>query len=408
MTQIKNSQSGSRLIRYARWTILSLMSGLLAGLATTVFLKSLAWVTQFRDENLFIIWLLPLVGLIIGWVFHRLGKDISAGNNLIIDEIHDPKKVIPLRMVPAILLGTLATHLCGGSAGREGTAVQMGASLADQLSRFFKISPQERKILLAAGAGAGFGSGIGAPWAGMLFGMEVIHIGRIKLFAWFECMIAAVTAYQVTLIFHAPHTIYPKLNIDFFEFKIWLLTLVAGALFGITARFFIYVTHGFEKLYLKFITYSPLKPFLGGLFLIAFYYVEGSFRYLGLGLPIIQEAFKQPSAWGDPFYKIFFTALTIASGFKGGEFIPLVFIGATLGSASSSILPVSHSLLGALGFAAVFGAAANTPLACCLMAMELFGYKIGLYSFSTCLIAYYFSGNLSIYKSQKVKHPKLI
>jgi H+/Cl- antiporter ClcA len=404
MAQLKKDQLKFKLLHFLRWTFLSLLSGLLAGLASTIFLKSLTWVTEYRSNHIEVIWFLPLMGFFITWFFNHFGQDIQNGNNLIIEEILEPKKIIPVKMVPAILIGTLGTHLCGGSAGREGTSVQMGASLADQISRIFKISHPERRILLAAGAGAGFGAGIGAPLAGMIFGLEVIHIGRIKFFAWYECLIASFTAYQVTQFLNVPHTIYPILDFAVFDWTYWVFILIAGIIFGLTAKLFIYITHTLEKGYSKFIAYPPLKTLIGGLFLLFLFYLEGSFRYLGLGLPIIQEALSQPTQWRDPIFKILFTALTVASGFKGGEFIPLVFVGTTLGSALSLILPVPSLILGATGFAAVFGAASNTPIACSIMAMELFGYKIGIYSISACFIAYFFSGSTSIYKSQKIKN----
>ena len=399
------------LPHYIRWTLFSLICGIFSALAASFFLVVLNWATNTRELNPSIIWALPLVGFFIGWIYHQFGKNIAAGNNLIIDEIHNPQKIIPLRMAPFILVGTVLTHLFGGSAGREGTAVQMGASLADQISHFFKVNAEERKILLAAGAGAGFGAAIGAPWAGMIFGMEVIYVGKLRLFAWFECFIASFTAYYLATFIGAPHTYYPPVSIPNFDFQILLFVAIAGIPFGIAAMLFTMFAHFIEKTQGKFISYPPLKPLIGGLLLICFFYLEGSYRYTGLGIPIIQEALSTPSKFYDPIWKTFFTALTVGSGFKGGEFIPLVFIGTTLGSALGFFLHVSFSLLAALGFAAVFGAAANTPIACTLMAMEIFGWKIGPYAFIACFTAYYFSGHHGIYRSQKIhekKHEKIL
>ncbi len=336
---------------------------------------------------------------------------MTQGHNLILDEIHDPKNVVPFKMAPFILFGTIVTHLFGGSAGREGTAVQMGASLSDQLSRFFKMELKERKILLVAGAGAGFGAAIGAPWAGVVFGMEVISIGRIRLFAWFECLVASFVGYFTTLFLGAPHTSYPRFQIPSFDFKTVIFVIFAGILFGFSSKLFTLVAHFIERIHSRFISYPPLKPFLAGVLLVILFYVEGSYRYAGLGIPYIQEALKLPAHFRDPLLKGFFTTLTVGSGFKGGEFIPLVFIGTTLGSALSIFIPVSFQLLGALGFAAVFAGAANTPIACSIMAMEIFGLKIGPYAFIACFASYYFSGHHGIYKSQKThikKHKKLL
>lgn len=387
--------------KYLRWTILSFISGALSGIAAAIFLISLDWATETRNQNPMIIWALPVAGFFIGWLYHRFGQDIAAGNNLIIDEIHDPKKTIPIHMAPFILIGTLITHLFGGSAGREGTAVQMGASLSDQLHRFFKIEPEERKILLVAGAGAGFGAAIGAPWAGMIFGMEVIYVGRLRLFAWFQCLIASFTGYAMTIALKAPHSHYPLPEIPRMGLEIILWVILAGAIFGLAARFFSLTTHLVERTSNAYIKYPPLKPFLGGLILVILFCLESSYRYVGLGIPIIQSAFEQMASFKDPLLKSLFTSLTVGTGFKGGEFIPLVFIGATLGSALAAFMPLAISFLAALGFAAVFGGAANTPIACAVMAMEIFGYRIGIFAFIACFVSYALSGRKGIYKTQR-------
>jgi H+/Cl- antiporter ClcA len=327
-----------------------------------------------------------------------------------LDEIHDPKKVVPVAMAPMILLSTIITHLFGGSAGREGTAVQMGASLSDQLTHIFKIEPDERKILLAAGAGAGFGSAIGAPWAGVIFGMEVINVGKLKFFAWFECLIASFVGYYTALFLGAPHSHYPKFENGSFELKTFFFLIISGMIFGITAKLFALSTHSIERLNSKFISFSPLKPFFSGILLVLLFYIEGSYRYVGLGIPYIQEAFTLPASFKDPLLKMLFTAMTVGSGFKGGEFVPLVFIGTTLGSALSLFLPISFKLLASIGFAAVFAGASNTPIACSIMAIEIFGLEIAPYALIACFTSYYFSGHHGIYKSQKIhikKHQKL-
>ncbi len=395
-----------RVKRLLRWTLLSVLCGLLAGTSSAVFLILLDGVTQWRLLHPSVIWGLPLAGFFIGWIYLRFGKDIAGGNNLILEEIHDPKKTVPFSMAPLILLGTVVTHLFGGSAGREGTAVQMGASLADQLTHFFKIEQEERKILLVAGAGAGFASAIGAPLAGVVFGMEVIHIGRLRFFAWFECLIACFVAYFTTRLLQAPHSIYPSIEIPLVTPTTLFIVLGSGIIFGLFARFFVILTHGMESLIRKGIPYPPLKPALTGVLIVALYAWEGTYRYAGLGISFIQEALHTPASFYDPLWKAFFSALTVSSGFKGGEFIPLVFIGTTLGSALGLILPISFKLLAALGFAAVFAGAANTPLACSIMAMEIFGFELAPYALIACYASYYVSGYQGIYRAQKIYRKK--
>lgn len=381
--------------------LLSILVGALSGLSAAVFLHLLAMATSTRESYPFIMLGLPFIGLLIGWVYKDYGREAAPGTNLIIDEIHEPKSTLPFRMAPLILLSTLLTHLFGGSAGREGTAVQMGSSLADQIARYFRVDAGQRRNLLIAGAGASFGAAIGAPISGVIFGMEMIRIGRLRIVALVECAIASFTAYGTTLLLQPPHSIYAPIEFQNLNATNTIGVAIAGLAFGLAARGFIWLTHLIEKIEAKWISFSPLKPALAGGVLLFLYWLEGSYRFAGLGLPVIQEAFIQPAAWSDSFLKAGFTALTIGSGFKGGEFIPLVFIGTTLGSALASVLPVSFKLLAGVGFAAVFGAAANTPLACSIMAMELFGWSIAPYALLGCIVAYLVSGSRGIYKTQR-------
>lgn len=391
---------------YLKWIMLSLLVGIFAGLTSSVFLYLLKMVTDFRSLNPSIIWLLPLAGLFIGWSYHLYGQEAVKGNNLILDEIHSPKNVVPLRMAPMIFIGTVITHLFGGSAGREGAAVQMSASIADNVGSFFNVNSKDRKILLMIGSGAGFGSAIGAPIAGMIFGMEVLYIGRLRFFAWPQCLIASFTAYYTSLILKTPHTHFSKINIPNFDLKIFWSVVVSGIIFGLVAMIFNRFTHFLEHLFKKKINIPYIIPFIGGIFIIIFYYFEGSYRYAGLGLDVVSEALEKMSSFKDPSFKLFFTSLTVATGFKGGEFVPLIFIGTTLGSALSLFLPSSFSFLGALGFSAVFAGASNTPLACAIMASEIFGFNIFPYALLACYLSYYSSGHSGIYRTQKIHREK--
>ncbi|NBX77323.1 MAG: voltage-gated chloride channel family protein [Proteobacteria bacterium] len=386
--------------------LLSLAVGASAGIASTVFLFGLDTVTKTREENPLIIWFLPLAGLLIGYVYNRFGGNSHRGSALVIEEILNPRERISPRMTPLVLLSTLLTHLFGGSAGREGTAVQMGAALSDQTANRWKVDSKERKALLLAGAGAGFGSAIGAPWAGVIFGMEMIHIGKLRITAFWQCLVASGMSWFVTHLLGAPHTVYPAPHFFSYSLSGFFSVALASVFFGLLASGFARTTHLVESLFKKKISFAPIRPFVGGCILVALYAWEGSYRYAGLGISVIQESMYQPGAFRDVFFKFVFTVLTLASGFKGGEFIPLVFMGTSLGSAFSQWLPISSNLLGAVGFAAVFGAASNTPLASTLMAIELFGPAIAPYAFLGCFVSYFCSGHSGIYHSQIVRERK--
>lgn len=392
---------------YLRRILIALFAGLLAGLSSSFFLHLLEYATNYRSHNLSLIYFLPFMGLIIGYLYYRYGGESNKGNNLILEELQNPKKTLPFIMAPFVMFGTILTHLFGGSAGREGTAVQMGASLADQLNNFFKLSKTERRALLCAGAAAGFGAAIGTPFAGVIFGMEMVFIGKLRLKFFFDCLIASYFGYFITLLLKTPHSVYPEVFINDLSFKLILMVLVSGICFGLLAFIFSKMTKVFSALFARFISYAPLRPFIGGVLLVIFFQLEGSFRYLGLGIEFIQESFLQASTLLEPLYKSFFTSLTLAAGFKGGEFTPLVFIGSTFGSFLGGLSGISTSFLAALGFAAVFAGASNTPLACSIMAIEYFGFAIAPYAFMTCYLSYFFSGYKGIYSRQAIMNSKL-
>lgn len=390
------------IYRNFKWILLSILIGLLAGVGAFIFLSLLEKANFYFQSHHQLLFLLPLSGLLIGWIYHKYGKDSHKGTHLILEEIHDPKKVIPFRMAPFILFSTVLTHLTGGSAGREGTAVQIGASLSDQLSKVFKVPMAERKILLVAGTSAGFGATLGTPIAGAIFGMEVLHIGKFKAFAVLECFVASFVAYYTAQFLGAPHSNYPQIADFFWDYKVFFAVLFSGVIFGLVVRFFITSTHLVETLLNRFILKTYWQPFVMGLLLIALFYTEGSFRFNGLGLEHIQNSFLNPVSLEVPLLKSLFTSLTVGSGFKGGEFIPLVYVGSTLGNYLAQVFSLSLPLFASLGFVAVFAGASKTPITCTLLAMELFGYHIGPWAFMCCWCSYFFSGYKGIYKNQKI------
>ena len=385
---------------------LAVLVAALAGSASALFLFALDWATHTREANRWLIWGLPPVGFCVGWLYLKFGQHVEAGNNLLIDEIHDPKKVVPLRMAPLVLGGTVLSHLFGASVGREGTAVQMGGALADQLTRVFKLKQADRRMVLMAGISAGFASVFGTPLAGAVFALEVLAVGRMRLDALLPCVIAAVVADQVGLWWGVQHTAYVVGMLP--HVTAWLLAamVLAGALFGLTGKVFAVSTHALSAWMKQRIAYAPFRPLLGGA-VIAVVVMWGGFdRYIGLGIPVMLEAFQHPLAPTDFLGKMAFTIASLGSGFKGGEVTPLFYIGATLGNALAPLLDVPFGLLAAIGFVAVFAGAANTPIASTLMAMELFGAEIGVFAALACTMSYVCSGHAGIYRAQRVAHRK--
>lgn len=394
------------LPQVSKWLLLATLVAILAGSASALFLVSLDWATATRDAHRWLIWLLPVAGFVVGWVYLKFGQSVEGGNNLLLDEIHDPKSTIPLRMAPLILMATVISHLFGASVGREGTAVQMGGALADQLTKLFKLSPHDRRLLLMAGISAGFASVFGTPLAGAVFGLEVLMVGRMRYDALWPCFVAAIVADQVTRLWGVQHAHYAIGLVP--SLTVWTLiaVMLAGIIFGLIGMLFAQSAHLLSSRVKAWISHAPLRPVVGGVLLAAVVWFGDGWRYIGLGLAPVAESFQHAVPAWDFAGKMLSTVWSLGFGFKGGEVTPLFFIGSTLGNALAPLLHQPIGFMAALGFVAVFAGAANTPLACTLMAMELFGAPIGLFAALACVISYLFSGHTGIYKAQRLGQAK--
>lgn len=402
--------NGRQLTRYfILWLTLAALVGLLSGSASAIFLVSLDLATNFREANLWLIALLPLAGFGIGYVYHHYGANSVKGNNLLLDELYQSKNPIPLRMTPLVLFGTIFTHLFGGSAGREGTAVQMGGSLADQLTKWFSLNQENRRLIIICGVAGGFASVFGTPLAGAIFSLEWMMNRKFRWKSIFPAFLAAFVAHWICeLVWGVGHTAYSISEIPIHSLINLAWVIPAGVAFGLAARLFAETTHGVSAIFKNTISYPPLRPFIGGVLVASIVYFSGTTTYIGLGVPRIVEAFEVPLPWYDWLAKTGLTGLTLGSGFKGGEVTPLFFTGATLGNALSAWIPLPLALLAGTGFVGVFSGATNTPIACTVMGMELFGYEAGIFLGLACLVAYFFSGRGSIYSSQSLGWKRIL
>jgi H+/Cl- antiporter ClcA len=406
-------------VSVARWTLLLVPMAVAVGSLCAAFLWSLDAATQARFDHPWLLFLLPVGGAGVAWLYHRTGRSVEAGNNLIVDQIHEPGGGIPLRMAPLIFLGTVVTHLLGGSAGREGTAVQLGGSLASATAGLFRLDAPSVRILLMAGIAAGFGAVFGTPLAGAVFALEVLAVGRVEYAALVPCLVAALvgdwtchawgihhTPYHIGYLPdpHAPLLMEPAMLIK---------AALAGVCFGLAGLVFSEANHALGGLLKRLFPYGPTRAAIGGMAVIGLVFLFGTRGYLGLGVwtaipgdPTIAGFFApqiDPWSWA---LKIVFTVVTLSAGYKGGEVTPLFFIGAALGNALAGPLHAPIDLFAGLGFVAVFAGAANTPLACTIMGIELFGSANVVPIAVACFVAYLCSGHSGIYLSQRIAVPK--
>lgn len=410
-----------------KWLAICVPSGTFVGSAVALFLWSLDRVTEIQWQNPWLLYLLPLAGLTSGYLYQRFGQTAEAGNNLIMEQIHQPGGGVPTRMAPLVLIGTLITHLFGGSAGREGTAVQMGGSIVATFGRWLKLSEADTRILLTSGIAAGFGAVFGTPLTGAIFAIEVLAIGRMSYQSLIPCLIASIVGDQVNTAWGVGHTQYlvawttstsnATVSIAL-DWKLTAKVALAAVCFGFVSVMFSQLTHGISWIFKRSVAIPWLRPALGGSSVILLTLAVGHRDYLGLGVNAnpatpnavtIQSCFLIGGAamlsW---WWKLLFTAVTVGSGFKGGEVTPLFFIGAALGNVLGNLLGAPVDLMAALGFVAVFAGATNTPLSCTIMAVELFGHGNGsllssgfiVYAAIACFLSWFLSGNSSIYHAQ--------
>lgn len=376
----------------------------LVGSACAFFLWSLDAVTGIRFSHSWLLYFLPVAGVVVSWVYGKLGRECEGGTSVIIGEIDEPRTGAPWLMAPLVLFGTLMTHLCGGSAGREGTAVQMGGSIAGWLSRVAKLEPAHVRLMLMGGVAAGFGAVFGTPFAGAIFAVKV---ARFRAESLGPCLASALVGDWVCDAWGTVHTHY-VVSVAF-TLSPWLAgkVILAAVVFGFAARFYCTVSHSASGFMKRIAPCAMLRSALGGVLLIALFFVSETADYLGLGVwSRDANAVTIPSLFASPeihpwswLWKLVFTVVTLSAGFKGGEFTPLFFIGAALGNALAGLCAAPPDLFAAIGFVAVFAGAAKTPLASSIMALELFGATHGIYFAAACFIACAAGGKSSIFAS---------
>ena len=379
--------------RPALWLVVLIGIPLLVGAAGAGFLHALDWVTRCFHDHPWLLFSLPFLGLLMVWVYANPAQAASGGVKALIAQIRTPSKPLPGSMAPAIVGTTLLSHLGGASVGREGTALQMGGALADQFSRLLTLDEDEHRTLLLCGVSAGFAAIFGTPIAAAVFALEFV---RQRSWAIIPCLACASLADLVgRKLFHATHADY-RLPLPA-ELSLGGLgsAIVLGLGCGLVARFYLFLHR--RNSAARSLPNPYGRVLFGGVMFVALVYFGNLRDFTGLGLHVIADSFFEPS-WPTFFVlKFLLTFLCVSYGFRGGEVTPLFFVGATLGSAAAALLSLPLSVCAALGFVGVFAGAGAVPIACTVMACELFGYSIGGYALIACGVSWLVAGRKGLY-----------
>ena len=395
----------SRATHVARWVALAFLIGVLSGLLSAAFIEALEWATDTRTTHDWLVLTLPLTGLIVGCSYHYLGRGLERGSNLIIDQIHSRSEWIPLRLTPIIFGASVLSHVAGGSTGREGAALQLAAGVTDPISKKLGFNPADRSIMLIAAIAGGFGSVFGVPVAGAVFALEVQRVGRVRYEALVPAFVASFVGDAVVRGLGIKHTHYPHMpEIDWSTSMAWKIVLF-GLIGGLIALTFVRLTHFIKDTTKKYIAWYPARPVIGGVLLAVLILAFGWRDYSGLSIPLAVEAMNGSVAgqWGT---KLLLTSITIGTGFVGGEFIPLFVIGALAGASFAHIIGANVVVFAIIGSITVLAGATNTPLACTLIGVELFGGHGVIFFAVACATAYATSGHTGIYHAQRVSAHK--
>ena len=380
-------------INALRWLAILAGVSLIVGAAGAGFLHALAWVTRCFHDHPWLLYLLPVLGLLMVWVYANPARAASGGVKALIAQIRTPSATLPATMAPAIVGTTLMSHLGGASVGREGTALQMGGALADQCSRWVTLDEDEHRTLLLCGVSAGFAAVFGTPIAAAVFALEFV---RLRTWAIIPCLATAFLADLVgRKLFHATHADYRLPVPAELSFSGLGSALALGLACGLVARLYLFLHR--RNSAAKSIPNAYGRILFGGVLFVLLVHFGNLRDFAGLGLDVIESSFLEP-VWPTAFaLKFLLTFLCVSYGFRGGEVTPLFFVGVTLGSAAATLLSLPLSICAALGFVGVFAGVGAVPLACAVMACELFGLSIGGYALLTCSISWVVAGRKGLY-----------
>ena len=393
------------VITLFKWLFCSVVCGCFIGAVGAVFHLMLGYVGSLRVEYPFLLFGLPVAGIIIVFMYNIVHEAGNRGTNLVITAIQSNDEV-PGRVAPLIIVSTLLTHLCGGSAGREGAALQVGGALGNTFAKLFKFDEKDTRIMIMCGMSACFSALFGTPIASAVFSMEVISVGVMYYAALVPCVLAAFIAQGIASALGLKSTHFVVDEITSFSFINGSKFIIMSVLFALVSILLCVVLHGTSKLYTDYINNPYIRIIIAGALVIAMRYIFGTTDYLGAGSDIIARSLVTSCAWYVFLLKMLFTAVTLGGGFKGGEIVPTLFVGATLGSFLAPIFGLPVGLCAACGMVSVFCGVTNCPLTSFILSIEMFGASTMKFTILCIALSYLLSGYYSLYNSQKIVYSK--
>lgn len=388
-----------------KWVILSIIMGIPIGIVVGLFNRILSVANSYRKEHEYLIYLLPIAGILITFMYLKTRRNAYSGENLLKSEVQSAAKDIPFYMAFVVFIGSLLTTFCGGSAGKEGSAVAMGGTLGDFIARKFKLSDDEQRTLVICGVGSAFGVIYDVPFSGAILGMELILKGRFHYQALIPAFLTTVVSNEIAIRVGNKTIEYPSLLLDDLSFLVLIKLVLLGIIFGIGGFIFNFVLDNSSKVYDEFTKNPYVKAIIGGVITITLFWIAGD-NYNGLGQSFIDESFKNHVSIIDSIWKIIFTAVALGSVFQGGRGHPTFFVGATLGSFVSKYINLPLTAVTALGMVGLFCSATSLPITAVAMALEYFGGEEMLAIIIVMTISYIISGFYDILVKKKIPTEK--
>lgn len=388
-----------------KWIILSIIMGIQIGIIVGLFNRILSAANAYRKEHEYLIYLLPIAGILITFMYLKTKRNAYSGENLLKSEVQSAAKDIPFYMTFVVFIGSLLTTFCGGSAGKEGSAIAMGGTLGNFIARKFKLSDDEQRTLVICGVGSAFGVIYDVPFAGAILGMELILKGRFHYQALIPAFLTTVVSNEIALRVGSKAIEYPRLLLDDLSFVVLMKLVLLGIIFGIGGFIFNFALDNSSKVYDKFTKNPYIKAIIGGVITIILFWIAGD-DYNGLGQSFINESFKNHVSIIDSIWKIIFTAVALGSVFQGGRGNPTFFVGATLGSFVSKFINLPLTSVTALGMIGIFCSATSLPITSIAMALEYFGGEEVLAIIIVMTISYIISGFYDILVKKKLPKEK--